>query len=125
MLVGNFIFDFDVDAMARILRVPSEMFRDKVHRALRQYMTSMKQELGTLPDRRRVMSLYLQKCREALGCDLEAGELSRTELAEIDRLDRRFTSEEFLHRPGGLKRDGVKIHEDVWIHYDTEVPRGS
>lgn len=115
VLVGNLILDFDTETMARVPRAPSAAFRDQLGRSLRRYMTSMRAELGTAPDAREVAELYVQKCAEALGRELAPGALTRPELAAIEEADRRLGSEAFLCRAGGLRRRGVKIHEDVSV----------
>lgn len=46
VLVGNLILDFDYSMMSRVLRVPDEKFRDKVHQTLTENMTTIRRELG-------------------------------------------------------------------------------
>jgi lipoate-protein ligase A len=46
VLVGNLIEDFDYDTMVRVLRVPDEKFRDKVHRSMRENLTTLRRETG-------------------------------------------------------------------------------
>ncbi len=115
VLVGNLIFDFDTEVMARVLRAPSAAFRDQVRKSLQVYMTSLRRELGYVPDPRQVAGIYLRKCEHALDTELVPGELTDAEFAAIETVERRFKSESFLRRPGGLRRDGVKIHEDVQV----------
>ena len=115
VLVGNFIFDFDTAVMTKVLRSPSESFRDQVARSLRKYMTSMSRELSTIPQRSEVTHAYIGECERALQRELRTGELTAPELAAIEAVDRRFRSSSFLARPGGLRRLGVKIHEDVHV----------
>ena len=67
VLVGNLIFDFDTEVMARVLRAPFAAFREQVTRSLREYMTSMKRELGHRPDPKAVADTYLRKCEGVLG----------------------------------------------------------
>ncbi len=115
VLVGNLIFDFDTEVMARVLHAPSAAFREQVGRSLREYMTSMRRELGYVPDPKQVAEIYTQKCAQTLGTELVPGKLTDAELVAIEEVDRRFRSESFLRQPGGLRRDGVKIHEDVQV----------
>lgn len=115
VVVGSLMFDFDVAAMARVLRVPSEKFRDKVHQTLAEYMTTMRRELGEPPARPVVVAAYLAACSETLGRPIEPGELRPDELELAGRLDERFASDEWLHAAGGLRRRGVRIHEDVRV----------
>lgn len=115
VVVGSLMFDFDVATMARVLKVPSEKFRDKVHQTLAEYMTTMCRELGEPPPRSTVVAGYLGACSEVLGRPIEPGELSPDELELAEQLDRRFESGEWLHAAGGLRRRGVRIHEDVRV----------
>jgi lipoate-protein ligase A len=46
VFVGNLILDFNHDEMARVLKVPDEKFRDKVHKSLRENLTTIRRELG-------------------------------------------------------------------------------
>lgn len=46
VFVGNLIFDFDFGMMARILKVPDEKFRDKVHKTLTENLSTIRRELG-------------------------------------------------------------------------------
>jgi lipoate-protein ligase A len=113
--VGNLIFDFDTEVMARVLRVPFAAFREQVTRSLEEYMTSMKRELGHRPDSKQVADIYLRKCEKALGGELVPGELTDSERAAVEEAEARLESESFRYRAGGLRRDGIKIHEDVHV----------
>ena len=46
VFVGNLIVDFNYEEMSRVLRVPDEKFRDKVHKTLRDNLTTIRRELG-------------------------------------------------------------------------------
>lgn len=115
VVVGSLMFDFDVDLMAQVLQVPSEKFRDKVHQSLRDYMTTMRRELGAAPERDTVVALYVDACAQALGREVVAGPLTPREEAMARKLDERFASEDWLFSAGGLRKHGVKIHEDVHV----------
>ncbi len=115
VVVGSLMLDFDVDVMARVLRVPSAKMRDKVHEGLQQYMTTMKRELGHVPDRRRVKEAYVRHCRAVLGRDLVPGTLSPQELAVARELDERFAAPEWLFQRSASRLRGVKVHEAVRV----------
>lgn len=115
VLVGSLMFDFDMAAMARVLRVPSEKFRDKIFQSLNDYMTTMRRELGTPPPRDEVVAAYVETCSEVLGRPVVLGELRSDEIDLAVRLDERFASREWLEEPGGLRRGTVRIHEDVRV----------
>ena len=115
VVVGSLMFDFDITAMARVLKVPSEKFRDKVYQSLAEYMTTMRRELGEPPARETVVGAYLSSCATVLGRAIEPGELRADESDLAGRLDERLASEEWLREAGGLRRAGIRIHEDVRI----------
>jgi lipoate-protein ligase A len=46
VFVGNLIVDFDYDMMSRVLKVPDEKFRDKVHQTIKENLTTIRRELG-------------------------------------------------------------------------------
>lgn len=115
VVVGSLMFTFDKATMARVLKVPSEKMRDKIFESLEQYMTTMGEQLGQVPDRQAVKDLYIEKCAEALGSEIVPGEWTVEEEAMAVELDARFTSDEWLYQKGGLRQVGVKIHEDVRV----------
>ena len=46
VFVGNLIVDFNYEMMTRVLKVPDEKFRDKVHKTLRENLSTIRRELG-------------------------------------------------------------------------------
>ena len=113
VVVGSLMFDFDVHTMARVLKVPSEKFRDKIVQSLTDYMTTMRKELGQAPPRAIVIEAYVDACQAVLERPLELGELRPDELALADDLDARFGSRAWLEDAGGMRKPFVKIHEGV------------
>ncbi len=125
VVVGSLMFDFDFDVMARVLKVPSEKMRDKVRQGLQDYMTTMAREMGQMPDRGVVKTIYLEKCRAALGVEITPGVLTEREEAIAREWDRRLLSPEWLHQKGGPHRTEVKISEDVRVVESTlKAPGG-
>ena len=78
-------------------------------------MTSMRRELGSAPDRSDVAARYVRRCAAALEADVAPGDLTPAETAAIERMERQLGDEANLARPGGMRRPGVKIHEDVYV----------
>ncbi len=66
VLGGMFLFDFDAATMARCLKVPSEKFRDKLHKTLEDYVTSMRRLLPLPPARETVKALFLRHVSDCL-----------------------------------------------------------
>ena len=115
VVVGSLMFTFDKKTMARVLRVASEKMRDKIVESLEQYMTTMTDLLGALPEREAVKDLYAEKCAQDLNAELVPGTWTDVEEAMAAQWDARFVSDEWLYQRGGLKQVGVKIHEDVRV----------
>ena len=115
VLVGSLMFTFDKATMARVLKVASEKMRDKVFESLEQYMTTMSEQLGRVPDRQAVLNEYIVQCAAALDAEILPGRLTSAEDALAADLDARFASDDWLYLGGRSQRSGVKIHEDVWV----------
>lgn len=115
VVVGSLMFDFNFELMSRVLKVSSEKMRDKIYQSLNEYMTTMTRQLGETPDRSRVLDLYIKACEQALGRRIECGESTDRELALAAELDQKFATDEWLYQKGGLRQNGVKIHEDVRV----------
>jgi lipoate-protein ligase A len=125
VVVGSLMFDFDRAAMARVLRVSSEKMRDKVHKGLEEYMTTIREQAGGNPDRRKVKDLYIRYCAEELKADIVPGEWTKEEEARAKEWDGRFLSPDWLYQKGSPGRTGIKIHEDVTIvESDFKAPGG-
>jgi len=97
VLVGNVLEDFDYERMVRVLRVPDEKFRDKVHKSLKENLTTLRRELGAVPPRKEILRLLQREFEEVLG-PLEEGALPAQVWEEVDRLARTHTTTEWFHR---------------------------
>ncbi|MCL5960462.1 MAG: lipoate--protein ligase [Chloroflexi bacterium] len=124
VLAGSLMFDFNFELMARVLKVPSEKFRDKVYQSLQEYMTTIKRELGQDVDRQAVKDILIQQCRQVLGAEIEPGGLTDGERRVIEEIDERFGSSGWLHQKGGLRQGGVKIREGVRVVEADHKARG-
>lgn len=79
ILVGNIILDLNYDAMGRVLKVPSEKFRDKMVQSMRGWLTSLKSELGYVPPVEHVKRLLAEGYEKLLGIKLSRSEPSEEE----------------------------------------------
>ncbi|HID16685.1 TPA: lipoate--protein ligase family protein [Candidatus Bathyarchaeota archaeon] len=120
ILVGNIILDLNYELMARVLKAPDEKFRDKMAKSVKDWVTSIKRELGYVPDPRKVKPLLVQGYEETLGIELTPStptkEEERTWEEEIKprHLSREWLYREERFRGVGLGRaikiaDGVKV----------------
>jgi lipoate-protein ligase A len=102
--------------MARVLKVPSEKFRDKVFKTLNEYLTTIRRELGDrAPSWEDGKELLITHFAEALGAEVERGELTDREWRVIEELDAVLASEAWTEQRGGLRRAGVKIAEGIHV----------
>jgi lipoate-protein ligase A len=97
VFVGGILLDFDYGMMTRILRVPDEKFRDKIHKTMEENLTTVLKETETKPPREEVGELLIKNFEKALGPFEPAG-LDDELTAKIAELEKRMTGDEFLFR---------------------------
>jgi lipoate-protein ligase A len=119
VFVGNIIVDFNHAMMARVLRVPDEKFRDKVHKSLVENLSTIRAELG---DARaaawtedRLTGLMIEEFAALLG-PLEPQPIDGSLRAKMDALRPLMLSEAWLiqRRGRGAERT-VKIRSGVHL----------
>ena len=98
VLIGNVILDVDVDVMVNVLKVPSEKFKDKMVQSLRTYMTSLKRELGHIPERDTITRYLIEGYENLLGASLIQGELTDKEKVYLQETLHRLHSHEWLNK---------------------------
>ena len=115
VVAGSLMFDFNYELMSRVLRVPSEKFRDKVYSTMREYLTTINRELGDdAPERAEAERILVESFAETLEAEVVEDEPRRDELAAIEAQQDRIASEEWLHLEGlPPSGDSVKIAEGV------------
>ncbi|MBK1692127.1 lipoate--protein ligase [Ectothiorhodospira mobilis] len=125
IMVGSFLFDFDVDTMARCLRVPSEKFRDKLRQGMNDYITTLSRELEHPPSRGQVIATFLQALRERLGVEPVPDAPTPAEEAAIAEQERTLADPEWTHQKGRrFVEDGVKIAEGTHLADGAEKAPG-
>lgn len=117
IVAGSLMFDFNYELMVRVLRVPSEKFRDKMYSTMRDYLTTINRELGAdAPTREEGVRVLVECFSETLGAELVLDEPRPDELAAIAEQEERIASEEWLHLDGlPASGDIVKIAEGVEV----------
>jgi len=80
ILVGNIIMDLDYDSMAAVLRVPDEKFRDKMAKSMREWVTSLKRELGHVPPIDEIKKILRDSFEETLGVALNPSQPTEAEV---------------------------------------------
>ncbi len=97
VLIGNVILDFDAETAARVLRVPDEKMRSHLVSSMKEWVTSLKRELGYVPPREEVVQKLRRCFEDALGIELVDGELSPEELEETLRIAEEMRKPEWLY----------------------------
>ncbi|MBS7653404.1 MAG: biotin/lipoate A/B protein ligase family protein, partial [Candidatus Bathyarchaeia archaeon] len=118
ILVGNIILDLDYDAMASVLRVPDEKFRDKIAKSMKDWVTSLRRELGYAPSAEEVKRIYRSTFQEILGLKLLRSEPTIIEWRIFqEEVKPRHTSKEWLYMESPKAGEGraVKIAGDVKV----------
>lgn len=114
LLVGSIMMDFDTQAMARVLNVPSEKFRDKMVSSLTDYMTTVKRELGDgAPSREEATQLLVEAFRDLLEEPVVPMSLTLAEQERLAYYRHRLFDPAFVYRNEGYLEPGVKIKGEV------------
>lgn len=123
VFVGGILMDFDYLTMSKILKVPDEKFRDKIYKSMEENLTTMKRELGFIPNRNEIVNSLVSNF-ETLTGKLKPINLSNDVLNKIVELEKWFTSDKFLYKKTPRIPKGIKIREGVEILYSTYKARG-
>jgi lipoate-protein ligase A len=115
ILVGNLIADFDYETMVRVLRVPDAKFRDKVHKSLRENLTTLRRELGRIPSWDAMTASLARNYETVLG-PLAPAALPDTVRDRVAELATTRTSEEWLLRTTGRPGEGREVKIAAGVH---------
>jgi lipoate-protein ligase A len=116
VLVGNIIDDFDYDTMVRVLRVPDEKFRDKVHKSMRENLTTLRRETGRTFRWDEMAGAMIRRFSEVLG-PLEPAMLPAEVRVEAARLAPVLTGDAWFTRAGRRAR----AERELRISGDTSL----
>ncbi len=126
VFVGNLIVDFNYEMMVRVLKVPDEKFRDKIHKTLTENLSTVKRELGSAPPREQLWDLLAAEFAKVLGPLEVETTVDTAWRAQADELAARFLSDEWLYqkrRPTAGRE--VKIRAGVEVrHKMYKAPGG-
>jgi lipoate-protein ligase A len=103
VFVGNLIVDFNYEMMCKILKVPDEKFRDKVHKALVDNLSTIRHELGednaNARDEVHLNALMAEEFERLLG-PMQPSEKDEALQAKIEELGVRMMSDAWLYQKG-------------------------
>ncbi len=118
VVVGNLIADFDYEMMVRVLKVPDEKFRDKVHKTLQENLSTIRRELGHVPPRQQLWELLTEKFSQILGPLEVETTVDPVWRAEVDSLARTMLTDEWLF---GMSRERKGDKRKVTIRSGVQV----
>lgn len=106
VFVGNLIMDFNVDMMSRILKVPDEKFRDKLHKTMAENMTTIRRELGVEKasrwDEMRLNDIIGEEFRKILGGEFVPRERDSELQHKIEDIGAEMLSQGWLFQKGKM-----------------------
>ena len=129
VFVGNLIIDFNYEMMCRILKVPDEKFRDKVHKTLSENLSTIRRELGEKEaaqwDEARLSDLMAKEFQELLG-PMEPCKRDDALVAKMDELRAQMMTKEWLYqkRRRGTSGRHIKIRAGTEMVHKVHKARG-
>lgn len=113
ILTGNLILDFNFEEMVKILKVPSEKFRDKVASTLRERLTTISNELGFVPEKELLIQSLKRNFEIILNAPLIEGALTEDEKIILDELRSRYTSSDWIFQTSQRRADLIKKSKEI------------
>jgi lipoate-protein ligase A len=140
VFVGNLIVDFNYEEMAKVLKVPDEKFRDKIHKTLKENLTTIRRELGEKEasrwDEGTLNALMAEEFQKILG-PMTLSAKDPVLQSKMDELGAHLMSEEWLFQKGKTMpgrevkiRAGLNVIQKAYkapgglIRADYEVKEG-
>jgi lipoate-protein ligase A len=128
VFVGNLILDFNYEMMARILKVPDEKFRDKIHKTLVDNLSTICRELGEREasswDEPSLNALLVEEYEKMVG-SMEPSEKDQALQSKMDDLGTRMLSEAWLYQKGRqIQGRDVKIRAGVNVVHKMYKAQG-
>ncbi len=127
VVVGNILFDFDYDTMARVWRAPSAAFRELARQALQDHVTTLRR-LKANASMETAQTILLEEFARTLGRPLEAGSLTAAEETRGCEIAAQMASAEYLnlHREKGrlAPMHSLKISAGVFIRATKALLNG-
>jgi lipoate-protein ligase A len=103
VFVGNLIVDFNYKEMSKVLKVPDEKFRDKIHKTLQENLTTIRRELGELEasrwDEGTLNAFMAEEFQKLLG-PMSLSEKDPALQTKMNELGGHLMSEEWLYQRG-------------------------
>lgn len=96
VFVGGILLDFDFSLMSKVLRVPDEKFRDKIYKTMQDNLSTLRAELGYIPEREEVINTLINKFSQVLG-KLTLARIPDEVWKMAEKLGKEYSSDEFMN----------------------------
>lgn len=129
---GTLLVDFDVEAMIKALKIPIIKLKDKELSSVKERVTCLRWERGYKPSRKKIENALKMGFEEALGIELESGNLTIYEENYLRERLPWFRSNDWIFsdvksskgsvlvhsvtkKSGGIIRVSLAIDREVWM----------
>ncbi|OGD58095.1 hypothetical protein A3K78_00560 [Candidatus Bathyarchaeota archaeon RBG_13_52_12] len=127
VLAGDILMQTPADLMSKIIKAPSEKFKDKLADSMTQWLTSLERELGEVPNREDVRSRLVEGYEKEIGVTLILGTLTEKESGYLEELLEERRGEDWIFSKdlelrhllsdegrGAKVKEGVTVLESVY-----------
>lgn len=114
VFVGNIILNFDVGTMVRLLPVPAEKLRLKVHKLMLESMSSLKLEIGKLPPRSTIEQTLIGEFSRILG-PFEPLTITPEMMRETEKVEQELMAQEFLFAERYQRYSAIKFKSGTFL----------
>jgi lipoate-protein ligase A len=94
---GTLLTDFDVETMISALRIPTEKLKDKEMDSVKERVTCLKWELGSVPELAKIKSAICSGFADAFNIELEPGDLTEKEKEFFENSINKFHSDKWVY----------------------------
>jgi len=123
VFVGSMMMDFDYRTMANVAKIPDEKWRDKVFQSIEENVTTMKRELGALPDRYDVQRVLIEEFEKVLG-PLERAPMPAWVVKRAQALGKQMLDPSFLLGKRKSRVDSFKVKSNTHLLFGSHKARG-
>ena len=120
VLAGDILLSLPIELMTKIIKTPSEKFRDKLAESMEEWLTSLEDRLGFIPNREEVKSFLVEGFDKELGIQLEQGSLTSVEERYLTSLlEERKKNEWIFSKDIGYEQllsRSTKVKEGVYVY---------
>jgi lipoate---protein ligase len=119
ILAGDLLLDAPTDLMSKIIKSPSEKYRDKLAESMNEWITSIRTQTGREIPRKTVKELIVKGFKEELGITFETATMTENERDKLESLIRVRREEDWI-----FSKDNDLLMKTEKGSYGTKVRGG-